>query len=806
MLVAAPTPSHPEALAIAPLLGWLMLAAAVWVFLGVFNYRRQLARLLFRPDDPRPVAALRIVFATLLLLSVNGMTELGLYLWTDEGIFTTDVARHLFGREQYAGFGDGIGTGEPYGFFDLSAVWQFLQGPKFSLLFFWDSPAAYWCHLIGFNVACVGFLLGYRTRLFGLCTLVLFHSLYLRNYLFWEGEDIYRTFLLYLCFARCGYAYSLDNWLRCRRARAAGQAIEVLRPIPAWPRVLMIAQLGVAYTANGCAKTGPVWSSGNAIYYLLSVDHYSRFELHPWLAELAPVLRVLSWMVRYWETLFFLAVIGWVLNKGLRGHLGDISETTARRGRWLWGIVSVHALAIAWIAYPVHMHPDAGPAEVRAAQLQLACVWVGVTAVVLWLARRLRQGGSVAGGRITAVKLQRWLLSRRIWLGFGCVFHIGLFCLCNLGWFGLAHLAVYLVFFEGEEIERAAVSLLRLVGRGAKVRAWKQRPVPVVSEVRTVWLVGGVGTVALVGAMVCLYLQNPQLAASRGLTQVGWPATPMLLLAAIVWVAGRAPSPATGGLYSRRGRVLIGVFLLYHTTGVLVFNLPAKQCLSTWRGEARAPFRFWIRTSQTDQYWRMMAPNAPVLKFDLRVRVRDRDGVTHDLHTDVYNDQRWPPNRFAYTRSLKINRRLAGEALGPEDWYQPWHARYVCRQWALSHGGERAEKVTMSRLVARIPSPAWVRKNGGYDPLSHMRRQGKEVSLVTADCRRDPRTQVPNFLRRRHGLPEVEPAEVGLWPKHKAKSWKQARARGETPGDIPWALMLAGIVAIWIWRLPRTTR
>jgi len=450
-LLASKIP-HPEALAASPLIGWLMLLGCVWVLLGIVNYRHQLTRLLFCVDDPRPVAALRIALGILLLLNINGMADVGVYLFTDEGLFTTDVAQHLFGRAQYAGIGDGIGAGEPSGFFDLAAVWTFLAGPKFSLLFFWDSPTAYWLHLGAFNLACLGFVVGYRTRTMGVCTLFLFHSLYLRNYLFWEGEDVYRTFLLYLCFARCGHAYSLDNWLRCRRQRTQPDPEFVaLRPVPAWPRVLMIAQLGLAYSANGCAKTGSVWRSGEAIYYLLNVDHYSRFSPQVLSAELQPVLRVLTWMVRYWETLFFLVVVGWVLGRGLRGQLGRVPKSVQQRGLWLWAALAGTAGAIAWFAMPAHL-PVGTPTEtIFDAQIELAMLMAGATVLCLTLARRLRAQGRVLG--VSAWGLQRWVLGRRVWLGFGLLFHIGLFSLCNIGWFGLAHLAVYLVFFEGLEFE-----------------------------------------------------------------------------------------------------------------------------------------------------------------------------------------------------------------------------------------------------------------------------------------------------------------------------------------------------------------
>jgi len=789
-----------------------MLLGCLWVLLGIANYRHQLARLLFRPEDPRPVAALRIALGILLLLNINGMADVGVYLFTDEGLFTTDVARHLFGRAQYAGIGDGIGVGEPRGFFDLGAVWRFLAGPKFSLLFFWDSPTAYWVHLGAFNLACLGFVLGYRTRAMGVCTLLLFHSLYLRNYLFWEGEDVYRTFLLYLCFARCGHAYSLDNWLRHRRQRRSPDPEFVaLRPIPSWPRVLMIAQLGLAYSANGCAKTGPVWSSGEAIYYLLNVDHFSRFTPQVLAAELQPLLRVLTWMVRYWEALFFLVVVGWVMKRGLRGELGLVPKRVQLRGRWLWGALAATALAIAWLAMPAHLPVGTPPETIDGAQLRLALVMGSIAGLCLVLAARLRGQGRLWG--VCAWDLQRWVLGRRVWLGFGLLFHLGLFSLCNIGWFGLAHLAVYLVLFEGHEIEGFARHLLsrfwaitRLKGSMDPEPRICQLPPPPLDHPgpgrSRPWAVGFAGVGIWVVATIFMHLHDPQASPEVVLDRLGWPMTPALVVAAVVWVARREPAQVQPGAwaYGPRGRLLVSMFLLYHCAGVLAFNLPDKACLSTWRKHARAPFRWWIQVSQTDQYWRMMAPNAPQFNVDLRVRVRDQGGQVHDLHTDVYSHERWPPNKFVYTRDLKLRRRVAGEALGPEDWYQAWHARYVCRQWALDHGGELAQEALLVRIRSRIPPPTWVQENGSYDPLERVLTHGIEEPLLRAKCQKDVRTYLPNFLRRRHGLSEVQPEQAGLWPKGKHRAWEKAKAAGETPGPIPWRVLVVIGIGVWVAR------
>ena len=109
------------------------------------------------------------------------------------------------------------------------------------------------------------------------------NSLLHRNTLFWEGTDtVFRVFMAYLVLSRCGHAYSVDNWLRCRRLRKAGTLSgpdgpePVYRRIPVWPRRLMMLQLAALYLVTGALKSGGVWQRGDAIYYALNLDHFHR--------------------------------------------------------------------------------------------------------------------------------------------------------------------------------------------------------------------------------------------------------------------------------------------------------------------------------------------------------------------------------------------------------------------------------------------------------------------------------------------------------------------------------------------------
>ena len=74
-----------------------------------------------QPQRERALGLFRIVFAIVTLGNINGLSDLFIYLFTDEGLFLTDAAREVFAKEQFAGFGDGIGN-DAYGFFGFDAV------------------------------------------------------------------------------------------------------------------------------------------------------------------------------------------------------------------------------------------------------------------------------------------------------------------------------------------------------------------------------------------------------------------------------------------------------------------------------------------------------------------------------------------------------------------------------------------------------------------------------------------------------------------------------------------------------------
>jgi hypothetical protein len=111
-LLASPPLVNEEAVALSPTIGWLLLACAVVVFLLGVAQGDRWRRLWLRTEDPRALGLFRILFAAWVLMNVGGLWGHFTFLFTDEGIFSTDTARELLAREQFAGYGDGVGESQ----------------------------------------------------------------------------------------------------------------------------------------------------------------------------------------------------------------------------------------------------------------------------------------------------------------------------------------------------------------------------------------------------------------------------------------------------------------------------------------------------------------------------------------------------------------------------------------------------------------------------------------------------------------------------------------------------------------------
>lgn len=729
LLAVAERVVNDEARALAPVAGWLLLAAALALAVLGVVHRAPLRALWFRLEDPRPMAVFRIAFGLCCLGCVNGLWDLFDYLFTDEGLFPAEIAREVFAAEQFAGFGNGLGD-DPRGFFDARAVWTWCKGPRYSLLFFWDSPGFFWAHLVAFEIAMVCLVVGFQTRWTKWVAWFLFHSIIGRNNVFWEGtENVYRTFFFYLCLARCDRAFSIDNWLRVRRMRKAGTDGPIHRRIPAWPRLLVILQCVAIYTYTGAVKNGAVWWAGDALYYAISLDHFHRVPPQPVAAVLGTNLfRLATHVVHAWETLFGLVAVGLWIRFVRRAGLDPPRGPAVWIGRSAWLALVVSAAALVWWVYPVHHAATASGPSLLEVRLVFLAVWFGGAIVIAWGYVRLRDRPPrvAIGGRRHTLDLEwlcRWFLGRRLWLGLGVVFHLNLIVFMNIGWFSPGCLTGFICFLGGPE--------LAAIGRRA--------------------------------------LRRPPTSA------------PTTVEARAIEPGGDAPRLA----YGRLGRLCIGALSLYHVVGVAVWLLPDKDCFH-FRTAATRPFSWWLRTTQTSQGWKMFAPSPPRRSVMLRVLVTDASGQQWDMNTDVYAPAQRPIPWIAYTRARKINRRIAGGEGSGGQWYQKWHARWWCRRWIVEHGGEIPRAVELIEVSYPIPTPEWLRDHGPYDPAERLRAKGTQKSLHVVDCATEPEARPSAEVMARHGLAPIDDP-IPRWSalRGRLRAWKKRSAAQDAADDAP---------------------
>ncbi len=820
LLALADKSVNADAVALSPTLGWLLLGCGAAVISFFILHADRFGRWWLSAEDPRGIAFFRIVFGFFVLANINGMWDVFTFLYTDEGIFTADVARQVFASEQFAGFGDGMVEGEPWGFFDAAAWWEFIKGPKWSLLYFWDSPAAFWTHLIAFELVTISFIIGFRTRLMGVLTWLLMNSILNRNSLGWEGTElVYRTMLAYLVLARSGHAYSVDNWLRCRKLRKKGLLSErdgpgqgagvapsatypegleaVYRRIPSWPRKLIMLQLATIYVTTGTLKTGNVWMSGDAMYYALNLDHFYRVPPQ-YLSSLGgtSVFRAMTYATKIGQMSFALIIFGQVTRWSIAQDFEPYPKWRQWAIRSCWFALIALTTAVIYVAYPVHFTPAISAGA-------FASIWASlfVALYLLWykLGHDPFQFSGLGRWTLDApVTIDRkwvctWILGRRVLLVWHLAFHGHIFTMMNVGQFQTGMMSATFAFIRGNEIAAALRDIghrLHVWGLPGMPKAVQDRlPVLPAADVTlprhhhdAAHLPIGALLMALTGVVAGIIVQvefDPEwdfrwvwVATALGLASVAF--------ARARASRGRVDASLTGTepwAYGPLGRLLVGGLVVWHLVAVATWLMPDKDCLSTFRNQARSPFAFYLTRTTTSQGWGMFAPNPPRSNVFLKVLVTDADGETWDLRTDVYAEEQKPQPWIWNDRMRKINRRIIGGESGPSAWYRKWFARYHCRQWAREHDGEAPRRIDLVKIWYQIPSPEQTGKNGYYEPEQLLERAGHERISYTENCRHAVMGQLPNFIRARDGLPLLEEGEYKPWVKRKKETWDGREGR-----------------------------
>jgi len=442
-------------------------------------------RLVLKRVDPRPAALIRIFLGITILWTVADLLMWGRFLFTDEGLYLTDMARERFGDRLRK-------VWDPeHGFESLPMMFGVLAS-KWTVLHMRSDPPFVWGVFAATMAANVAMIVGWRTRISTALTFIGVMQIYNYSPIWYAGGDtVTRTMIFLGLFCRWGEAYSIDTWRRRKRAILGGAtSLPALRAIPVWPQRIMILQLAVIYCATGLLKSGSTWGVyGSAIYYAMNLDHFYRMPLTglTTLLQRSGILMISTWVVHWWESLFPLLLVGLAVRDYEKARtLGDPDGwlCASRTRRWLSWLV----LAISWTGFalatriaikyyydpkylpkPLELGPDGLGWLVFAALLAIP-----VAAIAGYRALRRRRPGA------HAVALQ-WVFGKRMWLTLGVMMHLGIEVSMNVGTFVQVMVAMYPAFLSGREVTmiwRYLGSSTRVEDGGGvptlgqRVRAW----------------------------------------------------------------------------------------------------------------------------------------------------------------------------------------------------------------------------------------------------------------------------------------------------------------------------------------------
>jgi len=207
--------------------------------------------------------------------------------------------------------------------------------------------------------------------------------------------------------------------------------------------------------------------------------------------------------------------------------------------------------------------------------------------------------------------------------------------------------------------------------------------------------------------------------------------------------------------------LLVSVFVLYHGSVLLVWNLPGKGISKGFHSSFLKQVKGYeyFKGTRLTQSWQMFAPNPTRTNNFVQVYVRDQHGVDWDFEQDIWQENRYP--YVWYDRRGKVNRRIDGKKN-----LQRIYGAWVCREWERMHGGEPARSVTFIRRVTRVPEPRRVIAARGWD---QWQAPFKQVEQETVTCKSVAHGTLPNHLRERYGLPPIDedqqfvPVEIRTW-------------------------------------------
>ena len=408
-------------------------------------------RLWFARIDARPAALMRITMSAVVLWTFLDLIPLGTFLFGDEGLWLTDMARKNYGGKlRYL-------WDPEHGFEHVWDPFVAMWG-RFSILHLRSDPVFLWSVYALMLVSLCLLMAGWQTRMTSVLAWFFTDQVYGYSPIFYTGGDtVIRVFMFVGMFIRWGEAYSIDSWLRRKRAILAGSSeVPPLRRIPAWPIVLMMLQLALIYAATGLLKSGGTWRVGSALYFALNLDHFYRLPSTGVVTVLhyAGVLPAMTILVHWWEVVFPIALVGMATRAYERERAAgtwDVVPSWRRYASWMcfvgmWAVVCYVAGVGALYYYDAKIGP--WPVSKEHARIIVTAIAAAIPLVAVPTYVMLRKH---------VPKLFRfvleWPLGKRFWLIVGLGMHIGIDLSMNVGTFSQAMMAPYWVWLSGGEVD-----------------------------------------------------------------------------------------------------------------------------------------------------------------------------------------------------------------------------------------------------------------------------------------------------------------------------------------------------------------
>lgn len=234
--------------------------------------------------------------------------------------------------------------------------------------------------------------------------------------------------------------------------------------------------------------------------------------------------------------------------------------------------------------------------------------------------------------------------------------------------------------------------------------------------------------------------------------------------------------PGSRWAYPLWGIVVVSVFVLYHASVLLVWNLPSKGLVKTFHSSflEQTKGKRYFSGTRNNQSWAMFAPNPNRTNNFVHVYVEDLEGELWDFEQDIWAEDRYP--YLWYSREGKINRRIDGKKH-----FQRIYGAWVCREWERQHEGQPAKVVRFVRRATRVPHAKEVLAKGGWDQWQAPSEQTEQETIT---CKTAQHGQLPNELRVRYGFePRDEVEEKRVFRDVTIRTWwdkaEDARKRAE---------------------------